>query len=244
MNVAHDSAFLPMLLALALAGCGGSVTTLGPGDGGGPQGDSGPAQDSGTQDSAPGDAQPIPDSGPLDSSPPDAGPWSPLCPASPPAVGSSCSTDQLQCEYGSAWWSVSCDAVLQCQGGAWTVSHPSYNPCTPAPGPNPSSCPADYAQVPQGASCNEGTDQCYYPQGVCACQVPLGGPVMIDGGNAYWGCVPEQGCPWPRPRLGTACTATGTYCTYETCSYGQTCQNGVWQGTAEACAGAAGGPGQ
>ena len=116
---------------------------------------------------------------------------------------------------------------------------PSFEACTPKPGPNSASCPATYASVPLGASCAATGLSCTYGQGLCSCQEPLGGPIQIDSGtgpHGYWGCVPEQGCPFPRPRLGSACASVGLYCTYEACSYAQTCQGGVWQGQSEACA--------
>ena len=164
--------------------------------------------------------------------------------AAAPATGSSCSDEDVQCEYGNAWWSVSCDTVTQCQGGLWTTFQPSFDPCSAMPGPNEPSCPTDYAAVPQGSACSTNGLSCVYPLGECQCQVPLEGPVEIDGGTGYWGCVPEQGCPFPRPRLGSPCHGN-TMCTYETCSYAQTCQDGVWQAQQEACAGTAGGgPGQ
>ena len=122
---------------------------------------------------------------------------------------------------------------------------PSFEPCQPQPGPNGAACPSDYAAVPQGSPCATDGLSCIYTEGECGCQVPLGGPVEIDGGTGYWSCVPEQGCPFPRARLGTACTSTQSDCTYEQCSYAQACQDGVWQAEEEACAGAAGGdPGQ
>jgi hypothetical protein len=61
-----------------------------------------------------------------------------------------------------------------------------------------------------------------------------------SGGAAKWDtglvpCSPE--CPFPRPRVGTACTfSTSTVCTYEECAYGQQCENGVWQPVEEGCA--------
>jgi hypothetical protein len=108
----------------------------------------------------------------------------------------------------------------------------------PAPArPNTAACPTDYASVPQGSACSTDGLSCIYEQGECSCQVPLGGPVQIDGGTGYWGCVPEQGCPFPRARLGSACSGDAM-CTYEACSYAQNCQGGVWQAQQEACAGA------
>ncbi|HEY3815987.1 MAG TPA: hypothetical protein VGL81_02395 [Polyangiaceae bacterium] len=235
------------LLAAATAfaglalGCGGSVFT---GASGG--GDSG-AGDSGGHDAAPFDGSSGPDGGggPDGSGDDSSPPWSPVCPNTVPAAGTSCDTENVQCEYGSAWWSVSCDQVMQCENGRWSTFQPSFEPCSAQPGPNPASCPADFAAVPQGTSCSTNGLSCLYTEGQCGCQVPLGGPVEIDGGTGFWSCVPEQGCPFPRARLGTACTTAQSDCTYEECSYAQTCQDGVWQAEEEACAGTAGGgPGQ
>ena len=84
-------------LAGLTSGCGGAVYTA---SGGG---------DSGTQDSPNHDSGP----GPFDGGGPDgfgddsSTPWSPDCPAALPAVGAACNHENLQCEYGSAWWSVS-----------------------------------------------------------------------------------------------------------------------------------------
>jgi hypothetical protein len=227
-------------LAAVTLGCGGSVFTGAPGGG-----------DSGTSDGSAHDSGPASDGGVPDASGPDgfgddsSTPWSPVCPETLPAAGTSCSKENVQCEYGSAWWSVACDQVMQCQSGQWTSYKPSFEPCSAQPGPNAASCPADFASVPQGSTCSTTGVSCIYEQGQCACQVPLEGPVEIDGGSGYWGCVPEAGCPFPRARLGTTCSSAQSDCTYEACSYAQTCQDGVWQAEEEACAGAAGGdPGQ
>jgi len=230
-------AFLAAATALAgvTSGCGGSVFT-----GAQAGGDSG-TQDSGSSDGGGGpDGNGGPDGGGGDASMP----WSPVCPVGQPTVGAACSPENVQCEYGDSWWSVSCDLVTQCQGGQWATFQPSFEPCSAKPGPNDKSCPADFASVPQGTQCATTGLSCVYTQGECACQVPLGGPVEIDGGIGDWGCVPEQGCPFPRPRLGSACQGNTT-CTYEACAYAQSCMGGVWQAQPEACAGTAGGgPGQ
>ncbi len=213
-----------LMIAGWSVGCGGNTFTEGQNGG-----DAAPA-DGGAQD---GD---IADVG-LDSSPP----LIPGCPTSAPAEGTSCATESLECEYGDAWWNVACDVVMQCDSGQWQTAHLSYEPCTPEPGPNPASCPATSMSVAQGSVCEANDSSCYYPDAFCQCIVPLGGPVQIDGGTAYWSCLPGNGCPYPRPVLGSACTAVGTYCTYEECSYGQSCTDGAWQGSEEACA-SAGGP--
>jgi hypothetical protein len=231
MLQASRLALLSLLLPLSAAGCGGS-TALGEGGDGG-------ARDSSVQDGATADAPSLPDTGN-----PDASPWSAVCPASAPTPGDACSQENLQCEYGAAWWNIACDKVLQCQSGVWAAAMLAFDPCTPAPGPNASVCPSSYAAVPTGAACGAQGTNCLYPQGECSCQFPLGGPLQIDGGNASWQCLPEPGCPWPRPRIGSACSSNGQSCTYEACSYGQLCSGGTWQGSLEGCAGAAGGPGQ
>jgi hypothetical protein len=225
-------------LAVLTLGCGGAVagSLSGSGDSGAPEGsthDSGPAPfDAGGDDASSNDG------GGHDASPP----LSPDCPAALPTAGSACTHENVQCEYGDAWWSVSCDSVVQCQSGVWTPFKPSYEPCSAEPGPNSASCPADFAAVPQG-ECSMNGLTCVYPQGECSCAVLLGGPVQIDGGVADWGCVPEQGCPFPRPLLGTPCSGEGIDCTYEACSYGETCTNGLWEALEEGCAGAGQGSG-
>jgi hypothetical protein len=163
-----------------------------------------------------------------------------VCPATIPSLGSACSVEGVTCEYGGAWWSVACDSFVSCQGGAWTKYAVTtfVPPCSPEPGPNPSSCPATEADVPQG-TCMDTSLSCFYGAGFCTCQEPLGGPVLlVDGGQpAYWGCLPENGCPWPRPRVGAACSfPSSTGCTYAACAYGQDCVNGVWQPMEEGCA--------
>ncbi|HEY8039615.1 MAG TPA: hypothetical protein VIF15_07465 [Polyangiaceae bacterium] len=216
--------------ALLPLGCGGAESPLLSGDDG---------TDGGLHDSGPYDGNGSTDGNGRDAIGNDSEtPWSPVCPIGMPAAGASCSPEGAQCEYGGAWWSVSCDTVMQCQSGRWSVFRPSFAQCSPPPGPNPPACPADYASVPQGGQCTPSGLSCNYAQANCSCLVPLGGPVQIDGGSAYWGCVPEPGCPMPRPRLGTACGGSSTYCTYEACSYGESCQGGVWIAQQEACAGA------
>jgi hypothetical protein len=166
-------------------------------------------------------------------------PLLPGCPASAPTAGSACSVESLQCEYGNAWWSVACDVVEQCTNGEWQTTQLSFDPCSPEPGPNPASCPATSGDVPQGSSCSPANTNCYYPDAFCQCAVPLGGPIQIDGGSAYWTCLPGTGCPYPRPPLGSACVTNENVCNYEDCSYGQMCVNGAWQGEEEGCAGTA-----
>jgi hypothetical protein len=214
-----------MLVALGAAGlaggCGGNVTFVtGPADAA-----EAPGSDASGNDASGNDG------GVLDATPP----WSPVCPTAQPADGAPCSAQGIECEYGPGDYNIQCDSVMQCQSGAWR-SFQFVGAGCPTPGPNPASCPADFVGVPQGQSCMPAGMGCVYPEGHCTCDVPFG-PVQIDGGNATWSCLPEPGCPMPRPRLGSACTGQVT-CTYEQCSFGESCMGGVWQGQNEACAGA------
>jgi hypothetical protein len=205
----------------ALFGCGGSVASVPAGDHDAEPGPSDAGGDVVAHDAPVGDGNQ---------------PWSPVCPDTIPAIGSACTQENLECEYGSAWWNISCDKVVQCQSGAWTSFMPSYDPCSPAPGPNPAGCPANLSDIPQGGSCEDTTLSCdYLPNAICSCSLPLGGPVQVDAGGS-WACLPEQGCPLPRPTVGTACDTENQMCTYQQCSYAQTCEGGVWQAQLEACA--------
>jgi hypothetical protein len=209
-------------------GCGGTTFTEGQSDGDASASDSS-ASDANARD---GD---ISDGGASDSSPPLVH----GCPTAAPTAGAACTDESLECEYGNAWWSVACDVVMQCTNGQWQSAHPSYEPCSPEPGPNPSGCPSTSGSIAQGSVCAPNDESCYYPDAFCQCIVPLGGPAQIDGGTAFWSCLPGMGCPYPRPPLGSACTQPSSDdCTYEACSYGQSCVNGAWQGSAEACASA------
>jgi hypothetical protein len=230
--VTFVAAVMPALASFAV-GCGGAFATAS-GDDGGP-GDDGAFADVVTHDGGLSDAGGQDVVNGSDSSTP----WSPVCPATIPTEGSACTQQTVQCEYGTAWWNVACDVVLQCQNTRWTKYQASFEACSPQPGPNPAACPSTYAGVAQGTACSDTGVSCWYPQAECSCQLPLGGPPPpnLDGGPAgYWGCVPEPGCPMPRPRLGTACGVESTYCTYEACAYAQSCTNGVWQSQPMACA--------
>jgi hypothetical protein len=190
--------------------------------GGGSDGNGGQDGDSGT--------------GPTkDASSADVVPPNDLCPVSPPATGASCTQENVQCEYGSAWWSVACDTVLQCEVGHWTAYQPSTEPCSTEPGQNGASCPANYASA-EGNSCVLQSGPCVYSQAECLCQAPVVGQPG-DGGT--WACLPQAGCPFPRPNLGTMCTGGGSglnACKYEVCTYEQVCTSGLWQAQLIECA--------
>jgi len=200
------------LLAFTL-GCGGNVGGSRPTDGGNAMDssiDSGGTIDSGT----PGDAWGVPA---------DGGRWSPLCPETPPSVGSACSQDMLQCEYGDAWWNVACDTVVQCYSGQWGLDSLGVQPCLGKPGPNPPQCPTSGSIVNHTPCPNAGLT-CNYEQGVvCQC---FGSQ---DGGFG-WDCPLDSTCPTSRPRLGAPCSGAQG-CTYDLCAYSEWCPNdgGVWQ---------------
>jgi hypothetical protein len=199
------------------AGCGGRTS-------GGPQpGDSGGASDS-SGDSVSDSSS---DSGTLADAwgvPADGGPWSPVCPKTLPAQGTSCTQDMLQCEYGIAWWNAACDTITQCSNGAWGNIQPSTGPCLPAPGPNAASCLVNPGAIQSGiTACSQVGLTCWYGQGAeCTCTVD-----GDAGSSPTWYCRPEPGCPSTRPPVGAGC-ALPVACTYAGCFVEQ-CQNGIWQ---------------
>ncbi len=151
---------------------------------------------------------------------------SPSCPASPPQGGASCSPAGLQCEYGSSY-DFECNVVATCdaQTGKWSVQTGNCSQPFDAGGcPDPSTTGlAGTSCATNGASCNLTTQH-------CDCQLGCGA-AFLDGGR--WVCDgPKAGCPEPRPRLGSACTAEGQQCDYTLCCAGgtMTCQGGLWQG--------------
>jgi hypothetical protein len=161
-------------------------------------------------------------------------PWSPVCPVTAPAVGTVCTKEGITCEYGQMQYDVACDTVLQCGGGTWS-KFDTFMTCTPD-APNAAACPSTLTAVPQGGSCAPNGLSCAYPEGVCSCAPQIGPVEFIDGGQGpTWTCNPGPGCPMPRPRLGSPCTGN-TSCSYESCAYGQSCQDGAWLAEEEGCA--------
>jgi hypothetical protein len=161
-----------------------------------------------------------------------SGPWSPVCPATQPALGASCSANSVMCEYGDAWWSVACDQVVLCQDGRWVVGGAGQNTCLPQPQPNSPACPSNVEIIPNGSTCSQPSLECYYGQGVqCECHPPIDDA----GGPPNWVCVPESGCPSSRPRLGAACTGQPSTCTYQPCVFEEVCIGGIWQAGNPGC---------
>ena len=143
-----------------------------------------------------------------------------MCPESEPAVFGACQHAGLECEYGNAWWNVSCDDVFECMNGQWQTVEPNgLSTCEPAPGPNPSSCPADQGGFTEGSQCAVPGVDCFYGQGLnCICGVV--------GDASVWGCT-APGCPTSRPRLGAGCNITNV-CGYGPNGFTEGCSGGIW----------------
>jgi hypothetical protein len=133
----------------------------------------------------------------------------------------------MQCEYGGNP-NPACDYVETCTAnGTW--SDPPPGPACPS-----GTCPATYADVPQGKDCTPMGLDCAYPQGQCNCAstVPVSGP------NPAWQCsTPAPGCPEPRPSIGSACSQPALFCDYGACTGGVAlqCTDGVWKQAVTAC---------
>ena len=144
------------------------------------------------------------------------------CPASPPTVGAACSPANMQCEYGSNP-NPNCNQLFGCTSSGW-VNQSSGAACPPS-----NLCPSSYASVPAGQNCSPDTLTCAYPEGECICTTNLGGP---QSQTAQWDCIPAtNGCPSPRPDIGTSCSQPGLDCNYGACGGGVdlVCKDGRWQ---------------
>jgi hypothetical protein len=207
-----------LVVGVAIGGCSGSTTTIGDTDAGGRP----------------------PDGGGLDGTTPDGGSTpdgSPggACPADVPTDGASCASVDLYCEYGGTGPELLCSTTAHCNtNGKWSVIVPGKE-CIPSQAQNPSDCPSSFTGLPTGSACpnDNFATRCVYPEGMCGCL-----PCMGDGAMAKeWACQTyptPDGCPEPRPRVGTPCTQEG-----KSCSYGGICdvtgsipilqcQNGAW----------------
>lgn len=164
----------------------------------------------------------------VDGSDDSAGSWSPVCPESPPAAGSSCDAPLgTACEYGEAWWDISCDTVVACDSSGWTAMDPGTGTCTPKPGPNPASCPPSVVTVP--TACADSGLTCYYGTAFCTCSI-TGLPYPPADAGSEWNCGPgPAGCPTVRPRLGAPCASASQLCNVGAGLFGEQCENGVWQ---------------
>jgi hypothetical protein len=228
-----------LLLTTLLVACGGVSENppIGNGHDGGGSGSGGSGGGSGSSSSGSGGSG----SGSGSSS---SGGQGTGCPLSPPVSGASCTEQSLSCEYGEDQ-DLRCDTLATCDG-SWNTTVPSGASCPTSP-PGSNGCPTSYADVHVGQSCT-GNSDCAYPQGRCACTLPLGGPVHLADAGSTWTCeAPGGGCPEPRPHAGTACSAGGPQqCDYGTCTLPggaeMVCTNGAWTVDYGGCAELVGAP--
>ncbi len=222
----RSGAVVGITVLLVLAGCGGVVITGGRDGGGsggsGGSGGGGPGGSGGSGGSAGAGG-----SGGSGGSPSDAG--SPGCPTTAPAAGSTCDVSPgHDCEYGSSP-NPNCNSVFACDRkdtptGVW-VEVPRSGTCPPSTG----TCPASYSVAASGMGpCEVDGTTCDYPQGTCICTSDPGGLPIING--PVWSCTPANGCPEPRPNLGSSCASPGLMCDYGACSGGvaEQCTDGSW----------------
>jgi hypothetical protein len=135
--------------------------------------------------------------------------------------------------------STGCDVIARCTSGRWEIQPPGPGTACPTPnhgiGPG---CPSSYPNA--NGKCDHSGLECDYPDGRCACGT-FGGPVQFDAGPGVWQCETHgQGCPVPRPRLGSACSlAESVVCDYGACflpgGTTERCVGGVWQEELVAC---------
>ncbi len=209
-----------LLVVTMTAGCGAKFDTSSTDDGG--VHDGGGGDDGGSHSDAGGD---------------DGGTWSPVCPASLPAIGSACTPEGAECEYGTSVYTA-CNTTVACAQGAWRAQ--MFGGTCPS-GPRPTVCAASFGDVPRGATCAPQGTECAYAQGACRCEFGgFGPPPPQDGGGALptWHCDdPEPGCPPIRPRVGSTCNGPAhMFCMYRECAFGEECTDGYWHASPVACA--------
>ena len=110
-----------------------------------------------------------------------------------------------------------------------------------APPPLAAGCPATFAEIPAGASCDVATypSQCNYPDGSCWCgaATPCSGVELSPDDYAAipssWQCtatppaIRADGCPGSPP--SGACGQPGQSCTYGDCCVQEYhCDHGQW----------------
>jgi hypothetical protein len=134
---------------------------------------------------------------------------------------SSCSTSGLSCEYGDDIF-LNCDTLATCTSGMWHVTPPTNTQCGGSTGVLQSGCPANSGMVPVGQACSPQMT-CGYGDTICYCYIDHTGAPQL------WGCFPVMsGCPYPRPRVGSACNQPGLQCDYSSCGDSISCTNGLW----------------
>jgi hypothetical protein len=181
---------------------------------------------------------------------PDGGQPAGACPATAPSAGSACTVPWdtvdggpalLDCEYGGDP-NLGCNVVMQCTSmdARWVAVDRSLLSSAPTACPSVEAagsalCPPGIATLlsGMGPDCSvQGFANCSYPEGRCQCRSNMG--------TSTWTCEnsPADGCPRPRPRLGSSCSDTDAgqlQCDYGYCfppsTYGasQACFEGHWE---------------
>jgi hypothetical protein len=221
-----------VLGAVALAACSGQTATIG-GDGGGGGGGGGAGGGGGGAGGGGGGGGGAGGGG-------GGGGSVSECPAQPPSAGESCTTTGLVCEYGGDP-QAACDQFFKCEG-TWSQVRVG-GLCERLDGGSSPDCPASYSGVPQGQLCSVGGAQCDYPEAYCKCDVRCFDicPAPDSGAPTYWQCdvpYPPNGCPVPRPALGSSCSQPNQTCDYGACNgnIAEICTaGGTWQQTQVAC---------
>jgi hypothetical protein len=157
------------------------------------------------------------------------------CPANAPAAGEACKLNIPSiCEYGEpsvrhCTTHASCkyNQVTGPESAAWVVTEPRDDCVLPAE--EPADCPADFASVPE-ADCEVDGLTCAYPEGTCGCRMQFRGQPTR---NPRWVCEAlNEGCPAPRPLLGTPCEEELLGCDYGHCFEAgrpaMVCARGYW----------------
>jgi hypothetical protein len=157
------------------------------------------------------------------------------CPADAPTPGVACELNNPPiCEYGEP--SVRfCTTQASCkynqatgpESAAWVVTEPRDDCVLPME--EPTDCPEDFASVPEG-DCEMDGLTCAYPEGTCGCRMQFRGQATR---NPQWICEPlNEGCPAPRPLLGTPCEEESLGCDYGVCFEAgrpsMACSRGYW----------------
>jgi len=146
----------------------------------------------------------------------------PNCPPNAPSVGSACPEIGFVCQYGSSSV-LGCNQIFLCQASGWTLEPGAGDAGRCSAG---GSCPAS---SPTG-TCSVLNEQCSYEGNPgSACQCSFGSP---PSDMLHWTCDSlPQGCPAPRPGIGSPCSEPGLDCDYGRCSGGieLKCKDGTWQ---------------
>lgn len=149
----------------------------------------------------------------------------PECPEAPPDNGTSCSDEEVQCQYG-AEPRPECRPVATCKAGLWSV--PSI-PASRCPEPTDVACPGTMDEL-EGERCTLGGVAnsgpfCQYEDVTCACDEST-----CDATDCAWFCPPpleEMDCPRGQPNVGTSCDDPSITCKYTTCQ-DHRCVDGYW----------------